>query len=94
MEKLQITFFHNEGKYRPIARIVEVENLQDYTDNKAKYQTKAILSICHTMHITPQEFKKNGYTKIKADLVTNIEYKKKVRALQKAFEKYQKRLDK
>lgn len=89
MKKLQITFFHNEGKYKPIARVVEVEDLQEYENNRVKYQEKAILSICHTMHITPKEFQKSGYTKVKADLVENIERRRKARALQRAFEKYQ-----
>lgn len=87
MEKVQITFFHNEGKYRPIARIVECESLAEYQEKARQYQEKAILSICHTMHITPKEFLKNGYTKVKADTVANIELRRKAKQIERLFNK-------
>ena len=63
--KLQVTFFHNEGKYKPISTILEIENMQEYNDNKAEIQKKALLTIGHYRHQTPQEIIKNGYTKVK-----------------------------
>ena len=83
----QITIFNAIGKYKPIARIVKVENAEDYENNKAKYQQQAIMSICHSMHLTPNEFLKLGYTKVKADSVENIQLKKKIKAIKKAYEK-------
>lgn len=87
MEKVQITFFHKDGKYRPIARIVEVENWQEYENNKAKYQKQAMLNVCHSKHMTPQEFLNSGYTKVKADTVENIQRQKNARAIEYYFNK-------
>lgn len=83
----QITIFDSNGKCKPIARIVKVENAEDYQQNKAKYQRQVIMSICHTMHLTPNEFIKLGYTKVKADSVENIQRKRKIKAIKKAYEK-------
>lgn len=63
--KLQVTFFHNEGKYKPMSTILEIENMQEYNNNKAEIQKKALLTIGHYRHQTPQEIIKNGYTKVK-----------------------------
>ncbi len=63
--KLQVTFFHNENKYKPMSTILEIENMQEYNDNKAEIQKKALLTIGHYRHQTPQEIIKNGYTKVK-----------------------------
>lgn len=63
--KLQVTFFHNENKYKPMSTILEIENMQEYNNNKAEIQKKALLTIGHYRHQTPQEIIKNGYTKVK-----------------------------
>lgn len=63
--KLQVTVFHNEGKYKPMSTILEVESMQEYENNKSEIQKRALLNIGHYRHLTPQEIIKNGYTKIK-----------------------------
>lgn len=65
MIKLQITFFDKKGQYKPISTILEVESIEDYKNNKAKYQTKAIMNICHNRRMSPKEFKEQGYTQVK-----------------------------
>lgn len=87
--KVQITFFDKNNKCKPIARLVEVESLEEYNNNKAKYQQQAILSICHKMHIVPADFKAIGYTKVKADSVENIELQKRIRQIKRLAEKRQ-----
>lgn len=63
--KLQVTVFHNEGKYKPMSTLLEVDSMQEYENNKAEMQKRALLNIGHYRHLTPQEIIKNGYTKIK-----------------------------
>ena len=36
--KLQVTFFHNEGKYKPVSTIIEVESIEQYEQHKAQEQ--------------------------------------------------------
>ena len=63
--KLQITFFDKKGQYRPVSTVIEVESINDYKQNKAKYQTKALMNICHNRKMTPLEFRQQGYTQVK-----------------------------
>ena len=87
--KVQITFFDEKNKFKPIARVVECESLEDYQQHKALYQKQAMLSICHTCRILPSEFIRQGYTKVKADTLENVENKKRARYLQYLYEKRQ-----
>lgn len=87
--KLQITFFDNKGQYKPVSTIVEVKDIEDYKNNKSKYQTKAILNICHNRYITPTEFKKQGYTQVKVreyDLF-KIDLQKRIKKLNESVDK-------
>ena len=43
--KLQVTLFATNGKYKPISTLINVESMEDYEQNKRKYQEKAILNI-------------------------------------------------
>lgn len=63
--KLQITFFHNEGKYKPVSTIIEVESIEQYEQHKAQEQRKALMNIAHYKHTTPQDLIRQGYTKVK-----------------------------
>jgi len=63
--KLQVTFFHNEGKYKPVSTIIEVESIEQYEQHKAQEQRKALMNIAHYRHTTPQVLIKQGYTKVK-----------------------------
>ena len=63
--KLQVTFFHNEGKYKPVSTIIEVESIEQYEQHKAQEQKRALMNIAHYRHTTPQDLIKEGYTKVK-----------------------------
>ena len=63
--KLQVTLFATNGKYKPMSTLIEVESMEDYEQNKRKYQEKAILNICHTRRTSWRELKEDSYTKIK-----------------------------
>ena len=63
--KLQVTLFATNGKYKPMSTLINVESIEDYEQNKRKYQEKAILNICHNRHTTWKELKQDSYTKIK-----------------------------
>ena len=87
--KLQITFFDNKGQYKPVSTIVEVESIEDYKNNKAKYQTKAIVNICHKRYISPAEFRQQGYTQVKVreyDLF-KIDLQKRIKKLNESIDK-------
>lgn len=98
--KLQVTLFATNGKFRPISTIIEVESIEDYKQNKVKYQTKAIMNICHNRKTTWKDLKEQSYTTIKVreyDL-EKIEKEKNQKTKQKIIEKlyqnYKNRLDK
>lgn len=63
--KLQVTFFHNEGKYKPVSTIIEVESIEQYEQYKAQEQKKALMNIAHYKYTTPQDLIREGYTKVK-----------------------------
>ena len=63
--KIQITMFHNEGKYRPIATTIEVPSMEDFKANQTAYVRKAITKIALQRYQTPKELVKKGYTKYK-----------------------------
>ena len=63
--KLQVTFFHNEGKYKPVSTIIEVESIEQYEQHKAQEQKKALMNIAHYKYTTPQDLIREGYTKVK-----------------------------
>ena len=63
--KLQVTFFHNESKYKPVSTIIEVESIEQYEQHKAQEQRRALMNIAHYRHTTPQDLIKEGYTKVK-----------------------------
>jgi len=94
--KLQITLFAINGKYRPISTIIEVESMQDYETNKAKYNTKAILNICHNRKTTWSVLKRQTYTSIKVREydIEKINQQTKINLIKKLHENYQKRVDK
>ena len=94
--KLQVTLFATNGSYKPISTIIEVESLQDYKDNKKKYQEKAILNICHNRSITWKELQRLSYTSVKVREYNKekIEQQAKINKLKKMYEKYQKSIDK
>ena len=65
MIQLQFTLFCTSGKYKPMSTILKVDNVEEYTANKAEMQKKAIQKICVQRGMTSKDLKKNDYTKIK-----------------------------
>lgn len=63
--KIQITIFHKEGKYRPIATTIEVSSMEDFKANQTVYVRKAITKIAQQRYQTPNELAQKGYTKYK-----------------------------
>jgi hypothetical protein len=63
--QIQITILSDKG-YRPLSTLIEVDNVQEYINNKVKYQQDAILKICANRHMTIRDLRKYGYTQIKA----------------------------
>lgn len=63
--KIQITMFHNEGKYKPIATTIEVPSMEDFKANQTAYVRKAITKIAQQRYQTPNELAQKGYTKYK-----------------------------
>lgn len=65
MIDLQVTFFHNENKYRPISTIIKVESLEEYKKDSRKQQIRALTNIAHYRKTTPSDLVKQGFTQVK-----------------------------
>ena len=63
--QIQITIMSDKG-YRPLSTLIEVDNAQEYINNKVKCQQDAVLKICANRHMTTRDLRKYGYTQIKA----------------------------
>lgn len=84
--QLQITFFHNENKYKPISAILNnVPSMEEYQTHKAKYQLEALKVLAHQRKTVPSDLIKQGYTKVKAREYDKeqIERVKKLKSLMK-----------
>ena len=94
--KLQFTLFATNGKYKPISTIIEVENMQDYEENKSKYKTKAIINICHNRKTTWKDLKEQTYTSVKVREYNQekINQQTKAKIIKKLYENYKKSIDK
>ena len=90
--KLQFTLFATNGKYRPISTIIEVESMQDYVNNKNKYQKKAIENICHNRKTTWYNLKQDSYTNVKVREYNEekIAQQTKAKIIEKLYENYKK----
>ena len=88
--KLQVTLFATNGKYKPISTLINVESMEDYEQNKRKYQEKAILNICHNRRTTWKELQDDSYTKIKVREYDKdkINAKAKRELLKRLYENY------
>ena len=87
--KIQITLYSTTGKYKPVSTIIEVENIEEFKQNKNKYYKKAILNICHSRYTTWNDLKKDGYT-----IVKYREYDKEKIELQNRINKLKKIMEK
>ena len=87
--KVQITLYSTTGKYKPISTLIEVNNMEEFKQNKNKYYKKAILNICHNRYTTWDDLKKNGFTIVKYREYNKekIELQNKINMLKKIAEK-------
>lgn len=74
--KIQVTMFHNAGKYRPIATVIEVDSLADFEQHQTEYVKKAITQIAQKRYKTPNDLYADGYTTYKFRPYTNEDKKK------------------
>ena len=65
MITLQFTLFSTTGKYKPVTTLIKVDSVQQYNENKHKYQQRAITKMCAENHTTWWALKSNGFTKLK-----------------------------
>ena len=65
MITLQFTLFSTTGKYKPVTTLIKVDSVQQYNENKHKYQQRAITKMCAEKHTTWWALKNNGFTKLK-----------------------------
>lgn len=65
MEVLQFTLFSTTGKYKPMTTFIRVESVEEYKNNKKKFQQRAIAKICSEKKTTQWAMKANGYTQMK-----------------------------
>lgn len=90
--KLQVTFFHNEGNYKPVSTVVEIESMEYYNQHKAEVQKRAIENIAHYRRMLPSELIKQGYTRVKVreydleKIKAQQEYQHRVNLIKKMYE--------
>ena len=63
--KIQVTMFHKENKFRPVATVIEVDNMADFKNNQVAYVKKAITKIAQQRYKTPDDLYAEGYTSYK-----------------------------
>lgn len=88
-KKYQVTIYCENGAYKPISTIVEIEQEEDIDLTKDKAQKKAIIQrgvnrICVTRYWTSKDLSKYGYLKAKARVYD------KLAILQQKKENYEK----
>ena len=90
---MQITLFDKENKYKPISTLIEVDSIEEYNNNKIKYQKKAVQKIAAKRYLTITELKKQGYTQLKARAYTTeqLERDAKKNQLKRMYEAFKKR---
>ena len=60
--KIQITLFHKDKKYKPIATTIDADSLEDFKQNQTEYVRKAITKIAIQRYQTPKDLTNAGYT--------------------------------
>lgn len=95
--KLQVTFFHKEGTYKPVSTIVEIESIEYYNQHTAEVQKRAIENIAHYRKMLPSELIKQGYTKVKVreydleKIKAQQEYQHKLNLIKKMYKEREQR---
>lgn len=67
--KLQVTFFCNNGKYKPVAAIVQPPSSYHYIKNKDYWIHRAKLIVKAKRHWTDEDMEKYGYTDHKVMII-------------------------
>lgn len=63
--KIQYTLFCKSGKYKPMSTVIEIDSMQEYEENKSKYNKQAILKILHQRKMNYYNLKQYEYTQYK-----------------------------
>ena len=62
---LQYTLFSTTGKYKPVACLIEVEDIAHFNAHQNEYKQKAIQKICAKRYWSKRDLALYGYTQIK-----------------------------
>lgn len=66
MVKIQVTYFDPNGKYKPVASIIEVPSTYSFCKNKEYWVSRARQLIRNKRYWTEEDMQKFGYTEYKA----------------------------
>ena len=66
MVKIQVTYFDPNGKYKPVASVIEVPNTYSFCKNKEYWVSRARQLIRYKRYWTEEDMQKFGYTEYKA----------------------------
>lgn len=66
MIQIQITLHAENGKYKPISTLVNVESVADFNKNQVEYIRKAKIRMCAQRYWDGKDLQKYTYTKLTA----------------------------
>ena len=66
MIQIQITLHAENGKYKPISTLVNVESVADFNKNQVEYIRKAKIRMCVQRYWDGKDLQKYTYTKLSA----------------------------
>lgn len=66
MIQIQITLHAENGKYKPISTLVNVESVADFNKNQVEYIRKAKIRMCVQRYWDGKDLQKYTYTKLTA----------------------------
>lgn len=67
--KIQVTYFDTNGRYKPVASIIEPPSSYHFTKNKEYWLQRARILIRAKRNWTEKEMEKFGYTDYKCRIV-------------------------
>lgn len=69
MLKVQVTYFCTNGKYKPVASVIEVPSSYDFYKRKEYWLNRAKTLIKNKRYWTEEEMQNFGYTEYKAKIL-------------------------
>lgn len=66
MVKIQVTYFDPNGRYKPVASVIEVPSTYAFCKNKEYWVSRARQLIRNKRYWTEEDMQKFGYTEYKA----------------------------